>query len=95
VDAFVAALNTLVMQDVVDRLGGGAPPAFCGRPGIAKSLCSEASAAKAGAMACRQSNGLIEEEQLGPASTGHDGAAAAFVLTAADEPGLGGPAPIQ
>src|SRR5262249_1134742 len=50
---------------------------------------------KAWAMARRKSDGLIEEEQLGPASAGHDHSAAAFVVTAADEPGLGRPAPVQ
>jgi hypothetical protein len=46
-------------------------------------------------MARRQRDGLVEEEQLGPASTGRDCPAAAFVFTAAHQPGLGGPAPPQ
>jgi hypothetical protein len=46
-------------------------------------------------MARRKSDGLIEEEQLGPASASHDRSAATCVLTATDEPGLGGPAPFQ
>jgi hypothetical protein len=46
-------------------------------------------------MARSERNGLIKEEQLGPAPPGHDRSAAAFVLTAADEPSFGGPTPIQ
>src|SRR5262245_32281661 len=94
-DALAATLDPLVMQDAVDRFGGRARPAFCGGPRIPKPLGSLASAEKARAMARRQSDGLIEEEQLGPASASHDGSAATFVLTATDEPGFGGPAPVQ
>jgi len=94
-DTPAATLDPLVMQDAVDRFGGRAQPAFCGGPGIPKPLGSLASAEKARAMARRKSDGLIEEEQLGPASASHDRSAATFVLTATDEPGLGGPAPVQ
>jgi len=94
-DEPAAALDPLVMQDAVDRFGGRAQPAFCGGPGIPKLLGSLASAEKARAMARRKSDGLIEEEQLCSASASHDRSAATFVLTATDEPGLGGPAPVQ
>src|SRR5215467_1485235 len=67
-DALAATLDPLAMQDAVDRFGGRAQPAFRGGPRIPKPLGSLASAEKARAMARRQSDGLIEEEQLGPAS---------------------------
>jgi hypothetical protein len=46
-------------------------------------------------MARRKSDGLIKEEQLGPASAGHDRSTTTFVPMATDEPGLGSPAPVQ
>src|SRR5712671_1609394 len=94
-EAPAATLDPLVMQDAVDRFGGRAQPTFCGCPEISKPLGGLAPADKARAMARRKSDGLIEEEQLGPASASYDRSAATFVLTATDEPGLGGPAPVQ
>ena len=61
-DAPAAALEPLVMQDRVDRFGGGAQLASGGCPGIPKPLGSFASAEKARAMARRESDRLIEEE---------------------------------
>jgi hypothetical protein len=89
-DAPAATLDPLLMQDAVDRFGGRTQPALCRGPGITKPLGRLASAEKARSMARRKSVGFIEEEQLGPASASHDGSTVPFVLTATDEPGLGG-----
>jgi hypothetical protein len=94
-DAFTRPFEPLVMQNGIHRFGGRARAALRSRPGIAKSLDGLAPAVKAGTMTCRQRDGLIEKEQLRPASPGHDHPAAALVLAAADEPGLGGPASLQ
>ena len=46
-------------------------------------------------MACREGDGLIEEEKLCPASTCHYRSAVVFVFKATNEPCLGRPAPVQ
>jgi hypothetical protein len=95
-DTLAAALvETLRVQDGVNRFGGTLQLTSGSGPGIAKPLCSLASADKARAMSRRESDCLIEEEKLGPASAGHNRSASAFVVAAADEPCPGGPAPVQ
>jgi len=61
-DAPAAALEPLEMQNPVDRAGRGPKLTSGGRPGISKPLGGLASAEKAGAMACRESDRLIQEE---------------------------------
>jgi len=94
--ALAAALvEPLVVQDGIDNFGRRLQLASGGRPGISKPLCCLASAEKARAMSRCESDCLIEEEQLGPASACHHRAAPPLVFTAANEPSLGGPAPVQ
>jgi hypothetical protein len=90
-----AALDAFGMQDGVHRFGGRARSAASGHPRLPEPHGSLAPAAKARPMAGREGDSLIEEEQFCPAPPGHDSPAAAFVLTAAGEPGFGGPAPVQ
>jgi hypothetical protein len=62
-DAFATApVEPFMMQDGVDRFGGRSQFAVGGAPGILKPLGSVASATKARAMACRESDRLIKEE---------------------------------
>jgi hypothetical protein len=95
-DTLAAALvEPLCVQDGVNRFGGRPRLTPGSRPGIAKPLRSLAPADKTRAMPRRKSDRLIEEEKLGPASADHNRSAPAFVVAAADEPCLGGPAPVQ
>lgn len=94
-DTLATAIEPLVVQSGVDGFGGWGLPASRGCPEFSKPLGSCASAEKARTMACREGDSLIEEEQLRPASTGHDHSAAVLVFKATDEPCLGRPAPVE
>ena len=94
-DTLAAALDPLTMQHNIDLFCGRTWNTLPGRPGIPKPLGSLAPAEKARAVTRGKRDRLIEKEQLGPASAGHNGAAAAFIFAAADEPGLGRPPPFQ
>jgi hypothetical protein len=54
-----------------------------------------APAEEAGPMPGRESRGLVEKEQLGPALAGHRFPAPTFVFADTDDPGLRGPAPLE
>jgi hypothetical protein len=94
-DTFAATIEPFAMQDGVDRIGRRNGFAFPSRPGLAKPPGRLASAGEARPMARGECDGLIEKEQLGPTSPGHDDPAAPFVFAAADEPGFARPAPVQ
>ena len=94
-NALATALEPLLVQGRVYGFGGGGLLTSRGCPGFSKPLGSFASAEKARTMACREGDGLIEEEQLRPASTGHYHSAAVFVFKATDEPSLGRPASLE
>jgi hypothetical protein len=89
------AVEPFAMQDGVDRIGRRNGFAFRSCPELAKPLGRLASAGEARPMSRRKCDGLIEKEQLGPTSPGHDDPAAPFVFATADEPGFVCPAPVQ
>src|ERR1700759_4243364 len=92
---FLAARKPLAMQRRVDLGCMQVADAVALLPAAAKTIGVVAAAVEAGPMAGRESGGLIQEKQLGPASSAHHFAAAAAELDHANEPGRARPALAQ